>query len=829
MSSDLSSPSERPAKPTPNVDFEAIPDLLVNRDRWILWKYEWNGEKWDKVPIHPERGHKHDPTDPEIWVSFGDIQSAYRGDIAADGVGFVFDQSDQIVGVDLDNCRNPTSGNTEEWAEDILSGLDSWSEVSPSGTGYHVFVVATLPDGGNKSGDVEIYDNNRFFTVTGMKASGAPESIAERNDELAEVHADYVADETIRASTESTPSDPVDIVDRDLIDLAKNAKNGDKFSRLWNGNAAGYPSQSEADEALCCLLAFWTGKDKRRMDSLFRESGLMREKWNRDDYREKTLTKATNLVSDAFDPSEPPETSSEPKGLTDKDGVPIDPDTAIADRRVVTPETVKIEAGLGEDESIRDLNDKQKAAVVWRLIKQSERYHVRVDRESGTIYGYDNETGIWNADGKRNLRFACREALAAEHYGANVLRELETQVRADPYVEIDASTLGVEAGYIAVKNGLVNLSRAADGRDDAVRPLEPQDYALTRLPVRYDPDASTDLCESFVSDVVEDEKQKAVQEYIGYCLHRGELPFNRALLLVGSGANGKSTFLSMVRGLLGRENTESKPVHQFDQQNVVADLHGCIANIDADLSEGSLSKRGIAMFKRLLGDDTVSARRLYKEAFSFKPEAKHLYACNKVPDVSKLVTDDDVAFWRRWIIVEFPNYFPPQDRDPTLEKRLTSDENLSGVLNWAIKGYSRLMNQGRFTNIETTADETRRLWQSWGESVDEFVVACLEHDPDADNISTSGVNEIYREWCNREGKHAEPNRGTVTKKIKNSSDDFGYKKRARTVDKKNPINGYTSLGFTDEAPSLEEALSDESDSETEDRDDTQATGIGDFD
>ena len=196
--------------------------------------------------------------------------------------------------------------------------------------------------------------------------------------------------------------------------------------------------------------------------------------------------------------------------------------------------------------------------------------------------------------------------------------------------------------------------------------------------------------------------------------------------------------------------------------------------------------------------------------------------------MSKLVTDDDVAFWRRWIIVEFPNYFPPQDRDPTLEKRLTSDENLSGVLNWAIQGYSRLMSQGRFTNIETTADEIRRLWQSWGESVDEFIVACLEHDPDADNISTSGVNEIYREWCNQEGKHAEPNRGTVTKKIKNSSDDFGYKKRARTVDKKNPINAYTSLGFTDEAPSLEEALSDGSGSETEDRDNTQATGIGDF-
>ena len=828
MSSDVTSGANQPPKPdAPKVEFESIPDRLVDRDRWLLWRYEWRGDKWTKVPINPLHGHKDDPTDPDVSVSFSDIKTAYQSDITSDGVGFVFDECDKVVGIDIDDCRDPDTGETTDKADSIVSRLDSWCEVSPSGTGYHLYVVANLPDGRNRHDDVEIYDEDRFFTVTGNQANRAPDHVAERNDELAAIHADYVADETIDdGDNEPHQSSPVNISDSELVATAKDADNGDKFTRLWKGNTAGYDSHSEADQALCTLLAFWTGKDKHRIDSLFRQSDLMRDKWERDDYRQATIDKAVSLVSETYNPATTVDSPPEPKGLTDEDGGSETGSNGNTSRNLLTPKEVKLIADIGPDESIGKLSDKKIAAAVWKLIKQSKRYHVRHDRESGTIYGFDNDAGVWKDDGVRNLRFACVEILD-DHYGANILRELETRVRADREKEITTDDLGVEAGKIAVKNGLLDLSKAADGDSGAVRPLEPQDLATTRLPVEYDPDAPTDFCESFISDVVESGKLEAVQEYIGYCLHRGELPFNRALLLVGSGANGKSTFLSMVRELLGQQNTESKPVHQFDQQNVVADLHGKIANIDADLSEGSLSKRGVAMFKRLLGDDTVSARQVYQEAFSFTPEAKHLYACNKVPDVSNLVTDDDQAFWRRWIIVEFPRYFTPDERDPTLERKLTSDENLSGLLNWAIEGWSRLMEQGHFTNIETTADETRRLWQSWGESVDEFIVECLETDPDADNISTTAVNEVYREWCNREGKHAEPNRSTVTKKIKECGDDFGYKKRVRTTDKKNPANGYKKLGFTDEAPRLERVLSDDTDDE--DRDQGRNSGLGEYD
>lgn len=832
MSTDVSSGSDRPPKPDPpDVTFGAVPSTLTERDQWLLWRYKWkpDQEKWDKVPVNPKRGHRDSATDSDVWVSFEEVKEAYHADhINCDGIGFAFSEDDGIVGIDLDNCRDKDSGQTEAWAVDIVSKLDSWTEVSPSGTGFHVFVVADLPDGGNRSGDVEMYDSGRYFTVTGDHVDVTPTDLKERNGELAEVHSDHITDDADTGDTTVVTSDhtgDVDLTDQQLIEKAKNADNGPKFKRLYNGNTAGYPSHSEADEALCSLLAFWTRKDKQRIDRLFQESGLYREKWDEDrggqTYGEMTIQGAIDTVDEVYDPSEAVSSPPEPKGLTDEDGNSVPEDT----RDILTPREFQVEAGLGEDDSIFDLNDKQKAATVWRLIKRSNQYHVRCDRENGTIWAYDD--GIWKPDGERSLRFACRKALSAEHYGSNVLNELKTQARADPYVEIERDSLGVGVGKVAVENGLVDLQKAADGDSGALRPLEPEDHALTRLPVSYDPDADYSLWNDFVSDVVEDDKVEAVQEYVGYCLHRGEMPFHRALLLVGTGSNGKSTFLNVVSELLGPENTESKPVHQFDQENVVADLYGKIANIDADLSEGSLSKRGVAMFKRLVGNDRVSARRLYEDAFTFKPTAKHLYACNKVPDVSTLVNDTDTAFWRRWVIVEFPKYFPPQDRDPTLEDRLTSDESLSGVLNWAIEGYQRLMEQGHFSNIETTADEIRRLWQSWGESVDEFIVACLERDEDADNISTNALYEVYREWCRVEGKHRMKQQ-TLTNTVKNDGTDFGYKTSVRTIDKRNPINGYTACGFTDDAPSLEEVLSDSDDDSDDEDDDTRPSGLGDY-
>jgi putative DNA primase/helicase len=729
------------------------------------------------------------------------VQEAHENStIQSDGIGFVFRPEDTIAGVDIDDARDSETGSPSDTAQEIITRVESFTEVSPSGTGYHVYVFGTLPpDAKNRKGKIEIYDKERFFTVTGHRVDTTPSDVNNRNETLQKIRSEYVADDTTE-SDPTGPTDPVDLSDQQLLDKAKSAEHGDDFGALWRGDTTGYDSHSEADYALCQHLLFWTGGDYDRTERLFSKSELSREKWDeRRDYREGTIRNADSNLSGYYDPEEGADSPPEPLGLTDEHGDPVDRDSSL-----LTPWEFQSEAGLDEEDSIADLNDKRKAAVAWRLLKRSDEYHVRVHTETGALWRYDRDSSVWERNGERALRIAARKAVGPEHYGANLLNEMKAQARADPTVEITDDQLGLDAGTVAVANGILDLQKAYRGDSDAIRPIDPEDYALAKLPVTYDPEAQCENWEVFVSQVVESEKLQAIQEYVGYTLHVGKMPFNRALLCVGSGANGKSTFLNVIRALLGEENTESKPVHKFDQENAVADLHGAIANIDADLSEGSLSKRGVAMFKRLVGDDRVDGRHLYEDSFTFTPTAKHLYACNQVPEVNKIVSDDDTAFWRRWLIVQFPTYIPPSERNPTLEAELTDDDALSGILNWAIDGWGRLMESESFTNVETTG-ETRARWQSWGDSTDEFLTQCVEHDPDATNITTGEAWEVYREWCRREGKDHVGQRN-FTNAAKASDVNLGYETSVRPRGTGTPTRGYKFFGVTDDAPNPDTVL-----------------------
>jgi putative DNA primase/helicase len=289
----------------------------------------------------------------------------------------------------------------------------------------------------------------------------------------------------------------------------------------------------------------------------------------------------------------------------------------------------------------------------------------------------------------------------------------------------------------------------------------------------------------------------------------GALPIHRALLLVGSGANGKGTFLAVVRALLGQENTSSTELQTLaNERDAVADFYGSLANIDDDLSSRQLGS-GLGMFKKLVAGDRVRARRLYQDGFEFDAVGKHLYAANEVPEVN--VPDDDEAFWRRWLLVEFSNYYPPNERDPELRDRLTQPENLSGVLNWAIKGWDRLLDQGYFTNEERLAHDKRQRWQSWGDSVDEFISECVENDPDADRLTTGEAHQRFQAWCREHGKDTVGQR-QFTNTLKN--EDVGYgKHRIGGVS----TLGYDELGLSEDVPELSSEDSDGADDGQQER------------
>lgn len=264
-----------------------LPEALKARRQWVVWKYEDHGKpKSDKVPYNLRTGQKAKSNDSTTWAMFDEAVTAFhRGGF--DGIGFVFSEHDPYVGVDLDGCRDPHTGQLEPWAGEIVERLDSYTEASPSGTGVHIFIKAVLPAGGRKKGKIEMYDSGRFFTVTGEHIGGMPPAIEDRTAELAALHAEVFgktqekSQEQAKAGNGSTNGHTTNpLTDEQIILLAKRAKNGERFTRLCSGDTTGYPSPSEADLALSSLLAFYCGHDPARIDALFRQSGLYRKKWD---------------------------------------------------------------------------------------------------------------------------------------------------------------------------------------------------------------------------------------------------------------------------------------------------------------------------------------------------------------------------------------------------------------------------------------------------------------------------------------------------------------------------------------------------------------------
>lgn len=154
------------------VNFDAIPTDLKLADQWVLWRYEIRDNKPTKVPYQPN-DKRASSTDKSTWTTFEAVKTAYEQG-GFDGVGFAF--ANGFAGVDLDHCRDPATGEIDEWAIVYIDRLQSYSEISPSGEGVHIIVKGSLPIGRRKAlkGDeyrpnaaIEMYSSGRFFTVTG--------------------------------------------------------------------------------------------------------------------------------------------------------------------------------------------------------------------------------------------------------------------------------------------------------------------------------------------------------------------------------------------------------------------------------------------------------------------------------------------------------------------------------------------------------------------------------------------------------------------------------------------------------------------------------------
>src|SRR5262245_47762184 len=233
-----------------DLPFLGVPEELRARPQWVAWKYvpDPNRPKPTKVPYSPLTGERARPNDPATWGTFEQALALYH-QCGMGGIGYVFSAEDPYAGVDLDKCREPATGAIDPGAQLIITALNSYTEVSSSGTGVHLILRGKLRPGGRRKGRIELYDSGRYFAMTGEHRRWTPRTIEPRQGELDAFHQ--------LVWFEHNGAAPLS--DKEVLRLAIIAQNGAKFSRLYWGDDTsgydGYPSRSEADQALCSMLA----------------------------------------------------------------------------------------------------------------------------------------------------------------------------------------------------------------------------------------------------------------------------------------------------------------------------------------------------------------------------------------------------------------------------------------------------------------------------------------------------------------------------------------------------------------------------------------------
>ena len=304
--------------PPPLTPLAAYPQFIL----WIARPSRRAGAT-DKLPIHPTTGAVHDAHDPAIWLT-ADRAIELAAVRPGAGVGFVFTDNDPFFFLDIDKCLTP-DGQWSEIATQLCSAMAGAAvEVSQSGTGLHIFGTGPIPPHGckNMAHGLELYTTGRFVALTGTQAIGsASHSHPDALKWLVSAYfppseAPQSADWTSAPCSEwNGPESDQELISKMLASNSASAAFSGRASvqALWAGDvdalSAAYPDgggarafdHSAADAALAQHLAFWTGKDCERIDRLFRQSGLCRDKWlEREDYRRRTILHAVGLCGAVY-------------------------------------------------------------------------------------------------------------------------------------------------------------------------------------------------------------------------------------------------------------------------------------------------------------------------------------------------------------------------------------------------------------------------------------------------------------------------------------------------------------------------------------------------
>lgn len=760
-----------------------VPQELREYDQWICWEEVIDGDRKRKIPRMPDGSNNEARTnDSTTWGSFEEAVEASPQEYGLQ-VGFVLTEDDPLLAIDFDDVCDPETGETEEWVLDALREFDSYAEVSPSATGIHIWLKDIRePDWWVDSDSIEVYDSGQYITVTGDHLSVTPTTCSTPS-EFEEWLQNLTDVDTPDSSEVQTPPDsPRNDIDVDVYDILSHSSypEDERVSHPYHDSGTGTNFKVfEGGETWHCFrhdvtgnglhligleagtisCGEWKNRDLTDQEwaELFeagREAGYDLPEHPDNTRQRSTQASITETIIES--PSEwiwPDEKNiiARPVGNLEAREVKnqLEQQSLESDEVVElmteledqyseafrefwqTPEAWSVDVE-GPDHSWKQVKDlysekgqKDVARdLAVRLLRQEYDFVTVSDNEQ--MYCYNPEMGVYESGAVQTVKARLEEMLEL-HYSSREAREIIGRLKAGDY--IDREEFGQSSSSICVANGVVDVDTGE------MSEFSPNYNFRSRLPVEYSPEAKCPAFREFLEDVVVDDNIRLLQEFVGYCL-QPQTNHKKALLVLGPTDAGKSVFLDVLQALFGADSTVNLSVQYLANQRWgEAELVGRMVNIRHDLDSTDIKNAG--KIKELTAGNPVRAERKNQDPFRFKPRTKHIFAANQPPARSS-VTD---GFWNRWLTVVFPQRILRQEQDPKLSEKLTTDEELAGILNWAIEGYQRLEEQGQFTN-EPTPSDNRRIWEMYGDSVERFISRRLDREPDA----SVRKDEAYAEY-----------------------------------------------------------------------------------
>ena len=723
--------------------YEQIAIDIKENGRFCLWRYEEPNGRTTKVPYQIS-GQRASSSNIQHFTSFEEVIKAVP---LYDGIGMgVFSP---FAAVDIDDCVK--DGKLSGLAEDVIHTLDSYTEYSPSGKGVHIIVKVkdfafdkSRYYINNRKIGLEVYvpgATNRFVTLTGNTIHQTEP--AYRDEELQLILDRYMKRDELSSPQRTVPGSYLE--DESVIRKAQKSRQKAKFLKLWQGNISGYASPSEADLALCSMLAFWCGGDMEQMDRIFRQSELMRDKWERDDYRKSTLERAVKSCTSFYKPVRITYAAEDFNNISGQ----------LQDFDLLNNPRYRFgDIGFG-----RLFADVYKD--ICRFVPERKKWYVFSGKCWQADVGSLKAMELCKSLADDLLQYAL--TINEEHLRTNFLKEYgkwqqrrfrETYLKeAQSVYPLPFNTFDQDRYLLNCQNGTLDL------RTMQFHEHKASDFLSKIAGASYLPEVRSERFEQYIDEIMSGDLDKAkfLQKSLGYAV-TGDTRHECLFFLYGeTSRNGKGTLMESVLKVLGDYGRAVRPetIAQKRFTNSQAPSEDIARLVGIRLANISEPGRGLllnaAQVKTMSGNDTLNARFLHENSFDFEPQFKLYINTNYLP----IVNDMTLFSSGRVIIIPFNRHFDETEQDRSLKERFAKPDVQSAILNWLIRGYQLLCEEG--LKPPKAVQESTAEYARESNKVIQFMEESLIEDS-ASEIKTSLVYEAYRTWCVKNGHFPENNR-----------------------------------------------------------------------